>query len=328
MSTVNSSQCSPNPAEPPVPLPFVPGSFTLVVLPDTQWYAESFPEQFEAQTRWIMANRVARNIPFVIHVGDLTNRNLPAQWENVRRALQHLDGMPFVVTTGNHDYGRGGDTDTRESGLNEFFTPALFTRQPTFGGLFEPERLENSYHLFSAGGKEWLVVALEFGPRDAVVDWANRVLAEHPTRRTILVTHAYLYSDNTRYDHVRRPDHQWNPHAYPSAKLPGGTNDAQQLWEELVSRHDHIDFVLCGHVLNEGAARLSSPNPRGHVVHQLMADYQERAQGGEGYLRLMEFLPDGRTVQVKTYSPTLDRYLTDERQEFVLRLGGPGDVKT
>jgi hypothetical protein len=161
---------------------------------------------------------------------------------------------------------------------------------------------------------------LEWSPRDAVVAWADAVLRQHPRRRAIVVTHAYLYSDNTRYDHVRRPEHFWNPYDYATAKLRGGTNDGENLWQRLISRHEHVDFVLCGHVLNEGYGRLSSTTPGGHVVHQLMADYQERPQGGEGYLRLMEFLPDGQTVQVKTYSPVLDRYLTEAGQQFVLKL--------
>jgi hypothetical protein len=39
-----------------------------------------------------------------------------------------------------------------------------------------------------------------------------------------------------------------------------------------------------------------------------------------GYLRLLEFLPDGETVQVKTYSPFLNKYMTDPEQQFVLKL--------
>jgi hypothetical protein len=42
--------------------------------------------------------------------------------------------------------------------------------------------------------------------------------------------------------------------------------------------------------------------------------------GGRGYLRLLELLPDGKTVQVKTYSPLLDDYLTSARQQFVLEI--------
>ncbi len=312
----------------PAPLPFVDGSFTLVALPDTQNYAERYPELLDEQTRWIAANRAAHDIRFVVQLGDLTNRNTPEQWENVRRAMRRLDAdVPYALAPGNHDYGPGGDTTSRDSGLNRCFDVASFTQRPTFGGLYEPDRLDSSFHLFTVGGKQWLVIALEWGPRDAVVQWADEVLRRFPSRRAILVTHAYLYSDDTRYDHTQRPDQKWNPHRYPTAQLPGGTNDGEELWQKLVSRHDNIDLVLCGHVLNDGAGRLASTNPRGHIVHQIMADYQERPRGGEGYLRLLEFLPDGRTVQVKTYSPVLDRYLTDPEQQLVLTLSAESPGK-
>lgn len=53
------------------------------------------------------------------------------------------------------------------------------------------------------------------------------------------------------------------------------------------------------------------------VLHQMLA------KGGEGYLRLVEFLPDGKTIQVKTYSPYLDRYMTTPDQQFILALPPP-----
>src|SRR5205085_2879552 len=59
------------PARPADALPFVPGSWTLVVLPDTQIYSESYPELFKDQTRWIVANKDRYNIKYVLHLGDI-----------------------------------------------------------------------------------------------------------------------------------------------------------------------------------------------------------------------------------------------------------------
>jgi hypothetical protein len=34
--------------------------------------------------------------------------------------------------------------------------------------------------------------------RDEVLDWANRIVAEHPKHRAIVLTHSYLKPDKTR----------------------------------------------------------------------------------------------------------------------------------
>ena len=47
--------------------------FTVVALPDTQFYSESYPATFKAQTQWIVDNRVAENIVYVAHEGDIVN---------------------------------------------------------------------------------------------------------------------------------------------------------------------------------------------------------------------------------------------------------------
>ena len=39
---------------------------------------------------------------------------------------------------------------------------------------------------------KFLILTLEFKPRDETLAWANRIVAEHPDYRTIVVTHGYL----------------------------------------------------------------------------------------------------------------------------------------
>ena len=39
------------------PLPFIPGSWTLVILPDTQTYCSQFPGMYNLQTQWIADNK-------------------------------------------------------------------------------------------------------------------------------------------------------------------------------------------------------------------------------------------------------------------------------
>jgi hypothetical protein len=79
-------------------------------------------------------------------------------------------------------------------------------------------------------------------------------------------------------------------------------------------------MVLNGHVLNDGQAYLASEATAGHTVHQMLQNYQTQHEGGEGYMRLFEFQPDGRTVQAKTYSPSVDKYKTDPANQFTFTL--------
>lgn len=308
------------PARPAAVPDFVPGSWTLVVLPDTQFYAELYPQLFADQTRWIAANKERYDVRYVLHVGDVVNGDYVAQWTNAAAALARLDGVvPYALAPGNHDY--SDFYPARATRMNNYFPPSKFQSWPTFGGVKDAGRIENSYHLFSAGGSDWLILVLEFGPRNATVAWANSILAQYPDRRAILLTHAYLYDDGTRHDWAAKGVRQaWNPHTYSVHWDPDGTNDGQELWDKLVRLHPNVVWTLNGHVSNDGLGRLASTNDFGRTVVQTCVNYQMRALGGEGYLRLMEFRPDGKTVQIKTYSPYTGTYLTDPQNQFAVTL--------
>lgn len=310
-------------------LPIEEGSWTLAILPDTQVYARAYPDHFDAQTRWIADHAASHNIKFVLHEGDVTDNNVAEQWDNALKSMKLLDGVvPYAIAPGNHDYGPNGNGATRNSMFNEshYFGPgSTYTSQPTVGGFFEPGKTDNSYHTFRAGGRDWLVIALEWAPRDEVVAWANEIVESHPDHLAMLVIHAYMYYDDARYDWAAKGNEQtWNPHSYGVAKLPDTTvNDGQQLWDKLVSRHKNFRFTFNGHVLVDGTGFLSDTGRYGNVVHQMLANYQFKTEGGQGDLRLLEFKPDGRTVEVRTYSPVLDRYDTDYDQQFTLDMSEP-----
>ena len=65
----------------------------------------------------------------------------------------------------------------------------------------------------------------------------------------------------------------------------------------------------------------------GNRVHEMLVDPQNMANGGNGWIRLLEFDPDGSTVHVKTYSPFLDQWDTSPDNFYDIRLSPiqPGD---
>jgi hypothetical protein len=308
--------------------------FTIVVLPDTQFYIETYHQYFDAQVKWIAAQREALNIPFVLHVGDIVQTyNYPQEWALATMYLGVLEPLiPYALAAGNHDM----QPDRLAPLMNATFPPTRFNQ--SLKGTFRPGEIQNAYYLFPASGKEWLVVSIEFGPRDEVVAWADRIFKMYADHPAILLTHAYMFQGNQRYDasKVWNPPQYWNPHDYA---LTGSINDGQQMWDKLVSINDNIIFVFSGHSTKEGGAvgRLSTRRGNGAWVHEMLSNYQGcpsdfmcrhpvtgiPEEGGKGFLRKVRVEPANRRALVETFSPALpppDNTKTDPANQFELPL--------
>ena len=290
--------------------------FTIGVLPDTQIYAESYPEIFTSQTQWVVDNKDRLNIAFVLHEGDITNGNVDYHWRNASDSMGVLDGaVPYAIVMGNHDMGPEGACDNRESLFHKYFPVERYESIPTFGDAYPSGRMDSSYHLFSAGGLDWLVLALEYLPRDNVLDWATEVVEAHPGRRVIVLVHSYIFPDNTL--HGSKPEHGWDPADFPISAQPGGVNNGAQMWGKFVRKLPATSFVFNGHFMGAGwTGRVVSTADGGSRVYQMLANYQGLENGGNGYMRLVRFDPARGKVSVETYSPRLDAYLTDSENQF------------
>ena len=299
---------------------FQAGAYTFAVLPDTQVYAQIYPGLLDAQTAWIAENVNKHNIVYVFHLGDITNNNTPAEWQHAIDAFSLLDGVvPYAIVPGNHDYGPAGNAADRTTLMNDYFSYQRISAWPTFGGAYESGKLDNTYHLFSVGKRDFILLALEWGPRDEVIAWANQLMDNHPDRWGIMITHAYLNNDDLRYDYTDTAHPQdFDPHFYATP----GVNDGEELWQKLVRRHKFI-MVLNGHVLGDGTGYLASMTDTGITCHQMLSNYLFRNLGGEDYMRLVEIQPDGATVRVSSYSPLYDSYLTDADQSYSFTLDWP-----
>jgi hypothetical protein len=307
--------------------------FTIVLLPDTQYYKDypgvSRNHIFDSQTQWIADHLVDKNILLTLHLGDIVDISMESLWIDALYNLSHLDRLtPIILALGNHDIIELKDPGT-STYINSYelfhkkFPEDRFNKFPWFGGVFEKGNIENAYFLFNFAGVEYIVLALEYGPRDKVLDWANKIVEDFSTKKAIIVTHAYMAKGPKRLKagvrfYPKVSGVPYDSKEYKVAGKDGLANGGDVIWNRLVKKHKNIEFVLSGH--SKGPGKLISKGVNGNPVYQVGANYQWEENGGNGYLRLMKFYPKKKKVTVKTYSPLLDHFRTDWQNQFQIDL--------
>ncbi len=264
-----------------------PADFTVVLIPDTQYYSETFHDNYGVQTKWIRDVTAQRNVKFAIHLGDIVqNPEEEDEWQVADRAHRLLDGhVPYSVLPGNHD-GAPGATSL----YNKYFGPQRFAAAAWYGGN-ENGKNDNNYCRFTAAGMPFLVLSLEYNPTEETLQWAARVVASHARDRVILATHCY--------------------------STPEGRNaTGDRVWERLVRKNDNIFLVLSGHVL--GIAHHARVNDSGHKVHEILCDYQGFPHGGDGWLQTLRFAPAENAIYVEAYSPLLDESKEEPPHKYTI----------
>ena len=275
-------------------------SFSVVLLPDTQYYSEKYPDTYVAQALWVRQQAKKDNIKFVVHLGDIVQTaTQQREWENADRAMRLLDGfVAYSMAPGNHDM----VVKTRDSTLyNKYYSPDRFANRKWYGGHMG-ETNDNNYCFFEASGMKFMILNLEFAPRDETLDWAADVTKRFPEHRVIVATHCYM-----------RPK-QRDTACATSYRIAG--NSGEQMWEKFVRKHPNIFLVVSGHVLGVGLQ--TSVNDAGGKVLEMLTDYQGLPNGGDGWLRSLKFVPSENKIHVRTYSPLLNQDNKDEKHTFSL----------
>jgi hypothetical protein len=286
------------------------GNFTIIPIPDVQFYTSHMNggtnATFKAQTKWIADSTVAKNIVYSIQLGDCVqngdNGGNDIEWKRADTALKIIedpaatlkkDGLPFGVCVGNHDQSPEGSATGATLFYNTYFGSARFDGRAYYGGHYGANN-DNHFQLFTARGMDFIAVSLEYDTKADinVLNWTDSLLKAYPKRRAIISSHWIINSDAS-----------W------------GAQGAA-IYNKL-KENANLSLMLCGHINPGGEARRTDIY-KGHTVHTLLSDFQDRANGGSGWLRIMDFSPSGNTISVKTYSPTLNKYETDANSEFVL----------
>lgn len=302
-----------------------PKSWTMVVLPDPQNYVKFAENQplLELMTVWIRQNVQKLNVGLVLCTGDLVDQNLnptpdgvhgnqtgTQQWEAVSHAFRQLDGrVPYILATGNHDYGVK-NAESRYSQFHKWFPPErnpltanlLTAMAPNEQGI---PTLENACYSFTdPTGYKRLIFSLEFLPRTEIVHWARTLAADarYADHTGIILTHSYLRSSLKNNEPI-------DAESYPVSRPTVG----KELWKTLLAPSRNLQLLICGHVADsdehEGhVGYREDRNAAGKSVAQMLFNAQREGggwhgNGGDGWLRLLEFLPDGKTILVRTFSP-------------------------
>ena len=293
----------------------IPSRWTVVAIPDTQKYAESssLVSYAQDQTDWIAAQKNVMNVVFATHEGDIVeNGDSVTEWERMSDVMNTLDGeVPYSALLGNHDFAVTGDRESSTENYRTYFGESRYEDYDWFGGTAPDDR--GRYQRFDAGGYEFVHLSLEWAvpgsasDSDTTMGWAQDVLDANPTTPTIITTHTHLWDRPDREGHSPR-DHD--------------ANSGQEIFSDLVAPNPQVFMVLNGHSFRaDGEWAQVSQNDADLDVYEMLACYQDYPNGGNGWLRTIEFVQDGGVdeadrIRVRTYSPTLDRFETDDRSRF------------
>ena len=299
----------------------VPTRFSLIGLPDTQNYSSSYPQIYTAQTNWVVDNRTPLDIRYVSHYGDITNNaDQVRQWQNADASMRVLDdaGVIYGVCPGNHDVTPSGGAGSAyiPENYRQYFGPQRFDGRPWYGGA-SPSGMSNCTY-FSAGGIDFLQIHLDVDTPIAELAWAQGVLDANKDRPAMITTHRYLQEAEAYTGGVPAVPNGRYPNIWYAAEgfyNPNGIQ-SEDFYQWFLRKNTNIFMVTCGHF--HGEWRQQSPNVAGKPIQEVLADYQDDPNGGNGWLRIMRFDAAANTIDVDTYSPTLQAVRTSPKSDFTL----------
>ncbi len=255
------------------------------MVPDTQYLFDTDrgdAAPLTASFEYLIEQREADNIVFTAHLGDVVENALAMEFAQAGPVFDVLDKarMPYSVLAGNHDIDGSTDDQRGDTPYLQMFGPQRFRKSSTYGGS-SPDGY-NSFHVFRAAGRQWLLLAMDWRPSDAGFAWARKVIADHPRLPVILTIHEIVYADA----------------GDPVAKF---SDHGNRVWEQLVDGNDQIFLTLNGHYWPSG--RVVRQNKAGHDVHLHITNYQDRYYGGSAMIRLYHFDLARNTIDVETIAP-------------------------
>ena len=190
------------------------------------------------------------------------------------------EGIPYGVVPGNHDDPTSNYNLTQYFGVGRYCTSYPDGCRSYYGGRGPDATNDSNFTLFSASGMDFIVVNLEYNsPPAGLLAWAdNLVKTAAPAGRLWSVTISLA------------------PAAFHPGVEASFSTWGQTIYDELKD-NPNLFLMMNGHTAGEG---LRDDVDNGNTVYSLLADYQDRSNGGDGWLRILEFQPANNQIQVRT----------------------------
>ena len=292
--------------------------FTIAIIPDPQFLAESCPDNsggyYAAMMKWIVQNKNVvftsgttsfdANIKAVVGVGDCVNQTGgDNEYKNAQNAWTILDKNRIAFTTppGNHDYAGGPDARSK---LGRQFATGYFSakrRSSVYGSGIDLGGGDMAYWVgsldrtgantavkFVISGIRLLFLAMDFFAGNAAWSWAYDVMRAHSDCECYITTHAWLTMKGKQFE---RTD-GYGPDAYAMAGVPY-SNSAAEAWSTMgVNTWSNLFGIFGGHdIFGSHNSEPSSPawfwqqvpvksaSADGQTVHQFFANSQQLDEG-------------------------------------------------
>lgn len=277
--------------------------YAVAVIGDPQYATKSNPEAVRAAYSWLAENKDAKNIQYVIGLGDITDQCQEKEWLEAAEALKILEeaGLYYSLVRGNHDVAvDGGISDSSKPTARPDMYDSLFAQEDGFymsqfkehGGLYEQGSVKNTYRTLNFEGNKWLILNLDWRVDEKVFSWAQGVVESYPEHRVIIATHDYIGASATQ------------------------TSNGKKVWDNLAGQYENVVLVLSGHNSWDNIEVYQSNGIHGNTVTQMLIDPQrvDLLLSGVGIVTMFYFSENGNIVDVEHYSPEWDRYFKNANQ--------------
>ncbi|MBQ9729546.1 MAG: metallophosphoesterase, partial [Clostridia bacterium] len=251
---------------------------------------------------YIVDNVQKKKVKHVMGLGDITDFNAKNEWDEAKRVTEKMDGVvPYSLVRGNHDlatnwfandvlkrspdvepyfvydYVGGGvgspNNGTVDTAKCDRYFATYFSMNSSYGqqvAYCYNSSTNNTIHFFTGTDNlEYMVVALDYGPTDAMLNWASNIIQQYPNHNVIVTTHGYMWADGSHIVYSTTGGMSTN-----FGENGNAANCGDDLWNEFLSKHANISMLICGHVDTPTIVYRKDQGINGNVVTQMLCDPQ------------------------------------------------------